>query len=316
MKNHQDNSITLPALLRTADRVNTLETNSLCCAAAGIIAPTSATAEALIPHEKLRGAALANATLNAQERPLAQLVLGYIALLDTHSNCGRDTCPSGDSQIFFLNHGVENLSRFCTLPEQLNLVIVGTKRPQLFHRTNRFRQRFLQTENGRNDIIRKRLYQRVPKYPATLLQSGRTVPISRQGIPSIDGTTIQGTNCFIRSTLSQVSGTRLSLLCSPTRTVYLPFMLIISNHKRSNDSRYRTDRLYPGSSVLHRIKSPQNDKQSAPKRTDNEEQPNHPDAGDLHSSRSLKLHRRSWPLSIKNLFSLPFSMIDVHGDQA
>ncbi len=77
MKNQQDNANAQPALLRTAGSVNTLETNSLCCAAAGIIAPSSATAEALIPHEKLRGAALADATLNAQERPLAQPVVGY-----------------------------------------------------------------------------------------------------------------------------------------------------------------------------------------------------------------------------------------------
>ena len=76
MKNHQDNTSALSALLRTANGGDTLETNSLCCAAAGIIAPLSATAEALIPHEKLRGAALADATLNAQERPLAQLAEG------------------------------------------------------------------------------------------------------------------------------------------------------------------------------------------------------------------------------------------------
>jgi len=68
---------TSPALLCNAISVDTLETNSLCCAAAGIIAPLSATAEALIPHEKLRGAALADATLNAQKRPLAQPVAGY-----------------------------------------------------------------------------------------------------------------------------------------------------------------------------------------------------------------------------------------------
>lgn len=81
MKNHQNNANALPALLRTASSVNTLETNSLCCAAAGNIAPSSATAEALIPHEKLRGAVLADATLNAQERPLAQPVVGYMHLL-------------------------------------------------------------------------------------------------------------------------------------------------------------------------------------------------------------------------------------------
>ncbi|MFJ4132423.1 hypothetical protein [Pseudomonas cyclaminis] len=77
MKNHQNNTSAPPALLRTASSVDTLETNSLCCAAAGIIAPSSATAEALIPHEKLRGAALADATLNAQERPPAQPAVGY-----------------------------------------------------------------------------------------------------------------------------------------------------------------------------------------------------------------------------------------------
>lgn len=81
MKNPQDNANALPALLRIADGVYTLETNSLCCAAAGIVASSSATAEALIPHEKLRGAALADATLNAQQRPLAQPAVGYTHLL-------------------------------------------------------------------------------------------------------------------------------------------------------------------------------------------------------------------------------------------
>ncbi|MCP2054373.1 UNVERIFIED_ORG: hypothetical protein J3D59_004233 [Pseudomonas fluorescens] len=77
MKNYQDNPSALPALLRATSGVDTLETNSLCCVAAGIIAPSSATAEALIPHEKLRGTALADAKLNAQERPLAQPAVGY-----------------------------------------------------------------------------------------------------------------------------------------------------------------------------------------------------------------------------------------------
>ncbi|WP_288080913.1 hypothetical protein [Pseudomonas sp.] len=77
MKNQQDNTGALPALLRTAGSVDALETNSLCCEAAGTIAPSSDTAEALIPHEKLRGAALADATLNAQNGPPAQPALGY-----------------------------------------------------------------------------------------------------------------------------------------------------------------------------------------------------------------------------------------------
>lgn len=94
MKNHQENASVLPALLRTANGGDTLETNSLCCAAAGIIAPLSATAEALIPHEKLRGAALADATLNAQERPLAQPAAGYTSTGSsiTYGKPSRNEC--------------------------------------------------------------------------------------------------------------------------------------------------------------------------------------------------------------------------------
>lgn len=113
MKNHQDNNSTLPALLRTASGGDTLETNSLCCVAAGIIAPLSATAEALIPHEKLRGAALADATLNAQERPLAQPAVGYKAelkaLMSIHG-VGRQTAGRIHAAGFRLtdSNGVHN----------------------------------------------------------------------------------------------------------------------------------------------------------------------------------------------------------------
>ena len=60
--------------------VNAQKTNSLCCEAASVIDPVSATAEALIPHEKLREAASVGATLIARERPPAQLSKGYMHL--------------------------------------------------------------------------------------------------------------------------------------------------------------------------------------------------------------------------------------------
>lgn len=96
MKNQQNNTSTLPALLRADSGVNTLETNSLCCAAAGIIAPTNATTEALIPHEKLRGAALADATLNAQEHALAQPVVGYMRVSNTIGLTPEDKTSKGN----------------------------------------------------------------------------------------------------------------------------------------------------------------------------------------------------------------------------
>lgn len=77
MKREQNNPQPQAALLRSAIRVNTPAKNSLCCAAAGITALPYPPAEALIPHEKLRGAATPEATLIAQARLLAQPVVGY-----------------------------------------------------------------------------------------------------------------------------------------------------------------------------------------------------------------------------------------------
>ncbi len=77
MQKDQHNTQSPTALLREEASVDTLETNSLCCAAAGIIAPSRSTTEALIPHEKLREAATPNASLTAQNRPPAQLAQGY-----------------------------------------------------------------------------------------------------------------------------------------------------------------------------------------------------------------------------------------------
>ena len=70
-------SFALPALLRNASGIDTPVKNSLCCAATGVIKALRATAGVLIPHVKLRRAARVDATLNAQNRPLAQLVVGY-----------------------------------------------------------------------------------------------------------------------------------------------------------------------------------------------------------------------------------------------
>ena len=77
MKNQQENTSSEAALLRSTSGVDTSETNSLCCAAAGIIAPSSAPNDALIPLKRLRGPAVPDAVLNAQERPPAQPVMGY-----------------------------------------------------------------------------------------------------------------------------------------------------------------------------------------------------------------------------------------------
>lgn len=77
MQKDQHDTQSTTALLRKETSVDTPETNSLCCAAAGIIAPLSSTTEVFTPHEKLHEAAASNATLIAQNRPAAKLVEGY-----------------------------------------------------------------------------------------------------------------------------------------------------------------------------------------------------------------------------------------------
>lgn len=82
MKPSQTNTPTAPALLciESGSGSDTPVKNSLCCAATGVIKALRATAVVLIPHVKLRRAARVDATLNAQNRPLAQLVVGYTGL--------------------------------------------------------------------------------------------------------------------------------------------------------------------------------------------------------------------------------------------
>jgi len=86
MQKDQHNTQSTTAFLREETSVAALETNSICCAAAGIIAPFSSTTEALIPHEKLREAAKPNATLIAQNRPPAQPAVGYTTTDEENAN--------------------------------------------------------------------------------------------------------------------------------------------------------------------------------------------------------------------------------------
>ncbi|MCP1489441.1 hypothetical protein J3D48_005754 [Pseudomonas fluorescens] len=91
MQKDQHTSQSLTALLCEEASVNTLETNSLCCEAAGNIAPFCSTTEALIPHEKLREAATLNATLIAQNRPPAQPAVGYTHPDSNSENPSQET---------------------------------------------------------------------------------------------------------------------------------------------------------------------------------------------------------------------------------
>lgn len=121
MKMEQSTTQASTAFLRNANNVDAPKTNSLCCAAAGIIDPLSATAEAPIPHEKLREAAAPDATLIAQNRPPAQLVVGYKYSTET----------SHQPQTRQLSGRLVNSLRIhrerCRAPQSINRACIGKK---------------------------------------------------------------------------------------------------------------------------------------------------------------------------------------------
>lgn len=113
MQMDQHNTLSTTALLCEVVSVDTLEKNSLCCAAAGIIAPLSSTTEALPPHEKLREAATPNATLIAQNRPPAQPAEGY-----THPECMLERPPRMTVDVVQIDERAEFEKEF-PIPEGL-----------------------------------------------------------------------------------------------------------------------------------------------------------------------------------------------------
>ncbi|VVQ01009.1 hypothetical protein [Pseudomonas fluorescens] len=113
MQMDQHNTQSTTALLCEEVSVDTLETNSLCCEAAGIIAPSSSNTDALIPHEKLREAATPNATLIAQNRPPAQPAVGY-----THPECILERPPRLVVEVVQIDERVEFEKEF-PIPEGL-----------------------------------------------------------------------------------------------------------------------------------------------------------------------------------------------------
>lgn len=112
MQKDQHNNQSTTGLLRKETSIDTPETNSLCCAAVGIIAPSSST-EALIPHEKLREAATPDATLIAQHRPPAQPVVGY-----THPHSNYESQPQEAVDVIQIDERVEFEKEF-PVPECL-----------------------------------------------------------------------------------------------------------------------------------------------------------------------------------------------------
>lgn len=251
MKNHQVNTSALPALLRTANGGNTLETNSLCCVAAGIIAPLSATAEALVPHEKLRGAALVDATLNAQERPLAQPVVGYKG----HNTKWRNSSTPLPTSIKVRQNLAQDIFarlhniQMAIQPISILLFEDAPMRHCILENSRNVTDAPKRLQHGFKSLLANRLRYRQHQRLVNTFYTPRTDP-------SISRPFSISTNCrkslasFFYNPFSQEHRFNFSIEIGILRCPTLKLVSMSSNHKCADDCSDGPHRLHPRSRVI------------------------------------------------------------------
>lgn len=300
MKMDQNTTQTSTALLRNSTGVDTLETNSLCCAAAGIIAPLRATAEALIPHEKLRGAATPDATLIARSCPLAQPDVGCKPLMTFCIDLQErflQTANVGRNIVFY------NIQKVFKNDSSIDVTYID--------RANRSEK----IQDDQSQIVG--VFQQKVVKPARL-QSAQ--PLENVLHASLNELSIRtkpirvNPICFRKQMhnfmyktpqLKTVSNLPLILLrFSSTRfTPSLPCW----NSSRSQDRPNRSNRLNPGGSVFFNLERIQHNKQCPAHCTCRQKGPSHPHTSDLHRRRHTKPLHASWLLAIKKSRACPYS---------
>lgn len=319
---------TTTALLCNANGVDTQETKSLCCAAAGITASISATAEALIPHEKLREAATPDATLIAQNRPPAQPDFGYKPSL----------VPSARLLVLiFRSAVVGNTRQFSSVPIETRDCLSGVRESvatkfklfnialtavpgsfETFFYTfcciQSFRDVLLNDKNRAKGAIRKRSTQKAPQRVPYLFQSSQTNHIGRTNCESCS--LIDRGVCLIRCIFREMKGIDFKLGSFIRLCLSLQLMRTLSNKESTHNCSYRTKSLNPSRRVLLNIKSIEQYKQSPPQNADSQKQPHHTNRGHAHDRWKLQPFHTFWSFAVRRAARLPTFVTSVHGGQA
>ena len=330
MKQEQNNIQTQAALLRSTNRVDAPVKNSLCCIAAGIIAPSTATADVLIPHEKLREAATPDATLITQNRPPAQPVLGYKPLLFAYTGNRfllqilrtgvvgnpRQRC-SGPVETCNCSPSIRE--SIATIFKFLNIALseITGSRKVFFHTFSSiqsFRNLFLDYENRAKDVCWKRSTQEAPQRVPHLFQSSQTNHVGRTSCESC--CLIDRGICLIRSIFCEMKSIDFKLSRLLSFSLSLQLMRTLSNQESAHDCSYRTKSLHPCRRVLLCIKSLEQYKQCPPQSTDSHKQPHHPNRGHAHDQWKPQPFHTPRPFAIRRAVRLPAFIAAVHGGLA
>jgi hypothetical protein len=304
MKNHQENASALPALLRTDNGGATLETNSLCCAAAGITAPTSTTAEALAPHEKLRGAALADTTLKAQKCALAQLAFGEKALLRF------------DGQLHHCQLASRDRNRLRVMREDS-----GTPHPVFIRaireQTSKDYALLKSASNNQKgfDHFWERQVHWIDPFQSHQLCFDYSYNLRFEGYVSrlniskaVEEKAAYGCRA-IRHATNELKNHLVALMPSS----HCISSLLVADVKGCAYSRNTSKRLEPGSSISLQIKRIKHYKQRPAQSADRKKKPNHPHTCDFQKLQNSKPHDCQRPIATNFSTSLNCFEFSVHG---
>lgn len=311
MKNQQNNTSALSAFLRTANGGDTLETNSLCCAAAGIIAPPSAPAEALIPHEKLRGAALSDATLTAPARPLAQPAEGYKDCTATQEYLIVSRSTSTNVLQNFANNILVLYHRLHVTHQSLTILLPEDS--VVSHRILKNSTRVTDTLKRLQCRLKSLLANRLRYGEHQRLMNTLHSPKTNSGFSIAIEVSADCDKCF-RSFFHNAFGQQNRLdfntkLSIPGLSLH-ESMRTIGDQKRPNNGTYRSNCLNPSSSVICRPLSKQQHRHPADKKSPGWRKCNFQQN---ISSETDFLRKHLWLLAIIQFFIVNKSRDIVHG---
>ena len=308
MKHVRNHTKSQAALLRSAGGVAAPVKNSLCCAAAGITALPSSTTEALIPHEKLRGAAHTEATLVAQDRPLAQPARGYKAQQNESSCCTSGINPSpglfssDGSSLDVIDNEYGNASRFRFL-NRLNAM------ENISYRCTEFKPAY--SCLSPRHLIELHLSHQIVAVAQRDLEPG-----NHTNIAGIVSKVTAGINRYIRHKIRDDKQLIQKLTLRLLRSLISPLVLRTGYGNRDDNRKNRTDSLHPCRRVLLGIKSIKQYKQSPPQSADSQKQPHHPYRGHAHKRWNVQPFHSTRHLTIKKTEILPSFIAPIHGGQA
>jgi len=297
MQMDQHDTQTTTALLRKETSVDTLETNSLCCAAAGIIAPSSSTTEALIPHEKLREAATPNATLNAQNRPPAQPVEG-----DKAHHWEMSSCASS------IDSTASLFSRHSSCLHVINDEHGNATRLPCLNRLNSMKNisdRGTKFEPAYSGFSSGHFIELYFTHQVVTIAQRDLEPSHHAFVARIVSKVATGIKRYISDEIRDDKQLIQKLSLCLLRSFRSPLVLRTGDSNCHDDRKHRPHRLHPCGCVFLCIKSIKQYKKSPPQCTGSQKQPHHPNRGCAHKRWQFQTFHSSRPLAIKRSARLP-----------